>query len=384
MSDLGIDINLDSLPHVLIVDISANFGGANARVLELMKGFPKNKIGLATLNNSSIAAELEHNGYAVYRLASRKFDFRIPWRMVRIIRDNKYDILDTQNPQSKMWGSIAALFSGVRLISTLNSWYMNEHPKFSVRWFVYSILEFVTNFNLSRYIVVSKQIQNDMIKIGVPDNKIDLVYNAVNINPDAIKGSRWDLLQKYSLPEDAVICLAAGRLAWAKAHDDLIKAISKAHTENPKIYCLIAGEGELYESLNQQIEQLGLNNNVFLLGNLDHQSLLTCLKNCDIYAMPSRSEGTPIALLEAAALGKPIIASCVGGIPELVYESEHALLIPPGDIDALSKKILLLSKDRKISQLLGEQARRRVEAEFNLARQTRETAASYLRACSFE
>ena len=63
MPDLSADINIDSLPRVLIVDISANFGGANARVLELMKGFPKNKIGLATLNNSSIAVELEHNGY---------------------------------------------------------------------------------------------------------------------------------------------------------------------------------------------------------------------------------------------------------------------------------------------------------------------------------
>lgn len=383
MPDLSADINIDSLPRVLIVDISANFGGANARVLELMKGFPKNKIGLATLNNSSIAVELEHNGYVVHRLASRKFDFRIPWRMVRIIRDNKYDLLDTQNPQSKMWGSIAALLSGVKLVSTLNSWYMNEHPKFSVRWFVYSILEFITNFKLSRYIVVSKQIQNDMVKIGISVKKIDLVYNAVNIDSEIIKDSRWDLLHKYSLPEDAVLCLAAGRLVWAKAHDDLITAISKVRSKNPRIYCLIAGEGELYESLKQQIAELGLMSNVILLGNLDHKSLLSCLKSCDIYVMPSRSEGTPIALLEAAALGKPIIASCVGGIPELVHAGVHALLVSPGDIDELSAKLLLMSEDRNMSQLLGEQAKRRVEAEFNLVRQTRETAACYLRAMQF-
>lgn len=380
MSEIGVDINLDSLPHVLIVDISENFGGANARVLELMKGFPKHTIGLATLNNSSIAAELEHNGYAVYRLASWKFDFRIPWRMIQIIRKNNYDLLDTQNPQSKMWGSIAALISGARLISTLNSWYMNEHPKFSLRWFVYSILEFITNFNLSRYIVVSKQIQNDMIKMGISDKRIDLVYNAVNINSEAIPGSRWDLVHKYSLPDDAVICLAAGRLVWAKAHDDLINAVSKACVKNPRIYCFIAGEGELYASLMQQIERLGLSKNVLLLGNLDHQSLLTCLKSCDIYVMPSRSEGTPVALLEAAALGKPIISSRVGGIPELVYDGEHALLVSPGDINALSQKMLLMSEDREMAQNLGKQAQKRVEAEFNLARQTRETAASYLRA----
>src|SRR5690349_8308038 len=136
------------IPRTLIVDLSANFGGANARVLTLMKQFPVDRIGLATIQGSTIAPELEGMGYQVHRLAVSKFDPRIPFRMANLIRKFNYQVVDTQNPQSKLWGSLASFWVGAVLVSTLNSWYMNEHPKYSLRWFVYSALEFLTNFSL--------------------------------------------------------------------------------------------------------------------------------------------------------------------------------------------------------------------------------------------
>ena len=96
------------IPRVLIVDISANFGGANARVLGIMKKFPPDRIGLATIEGSMIAPELETMGYPVHRLAGNKFDPRIFPRMARIIRKFGYQVVDTQNPQSKLWGSLSA------------------------------------------------------------------------------------------------------------------------------------------------------------------------------------------------------------------------------------------------------------------------------------
>lgn len=371
------------VPHTLIVDISSNFGGANARVLALMKGFPKNRIGLATIYGSIIADELEKLGYSVHRLASSKFDPRIPFRMARVIREFNYDVVDTQNPQSKLWGSLAAWLGKVSLVSTLNSWYMNEHPKYSLRWFVYSAMEFITNFSLSRYIVVSREIQNAMVGMGIPKEKIDLIYNAVDLDAASIKGNKGDLTEKYGVPKDAVVCLAAGRLAWAKAHDDLIYAVAKARKENEHLYCWIAGEGELQEKLHEQISHLQLQKFVLLLGHLEHQELLSHLKASDIYVMPSRSEGTPVALLEAAALGKPIVASNIGGIPELVTNEIHALLTEPGDVDALSLALLKIAGDAKLANRLGEQARTWVEAHFTLAAQVRATAESYINACPY-
>ncbi len=368
------------IPKTLIVDISANFGGANARVLALMKKFSTDNIALATLDGSMIASELEQAGYLVHRVAKNKFDPRIPFRLGRIIKANSYRVVDTQNPQSKLWGSFAAFFTRAALISTLNSWYMNEHPKYSVRWFVYSAIEFFTNFALSRYIVVSREIQNAMMRAKIPVSKIDLIYNAVDLNASAIRDDRKHLLEKYNLPEDAILCLAAGRLAWAKAHDDLVDAITLAAQKNDKIFCLIAGEGELLAELTQRINTAGMDKHVILPGHLDHGELLSALKASDIYVMPSRTEGTPVALLEAATLSKPIIASNVGGIPELVVDGEHALLVGVGNIEDLSQAILHVAGDVDLAHRLGQQARARVEANFSLVKQAQATAEAYVKA----
>ncbi len=368
------------VPRILIVDLSADFGGANARVLALMKNFPKDRIGLATIRGSMIAPELEKAGYRVHYLASRKFDIHILFRMIHIISDHNYQVVDTQNPQSKLWGSLASFLSGAILISTLNSWYMNEHPKYSLRWFIYSGLEFATNFALSRYIVVSCEIRDAMLHAGIPANKIDLIYNAVDIDDSSIYGSKKWLIEKYDLPNESVICLAAGRLAWAKAHDDLIHAVAKAREKNPNLSCLIAGDGILKPSLKKQIDQLGADKFILLLGHVQHDELLQIIKACDVYVMPSRTEGTPIALLEAAALGKPIVASNVGGIPELVSNEEHALLVDVGSVDALASALLRIAEDAQLADRLGLQARERVAANFTLSTQLEATIESYIKA----
>jgi len=368
------------IPRTLIVDLSANFGGANARVLALMKRFPTDNIGLATIEGSMIAPALEKMGYVVHRLAVNKFNPFIPFRMAHIIREYGYQVVDTQNPQSKLWGSFAAFWGGAALVSTLNSWYMNEHPKYSIRWFVYSVMEFFTNFSLSRYIVVSKEIQKAIVGAGIPADRVDLIYNAVELDAASISGDRNWLLEKYNLPKDAVVCLAAGRLAWAKAHDDLICAVAKAREKNSSIYCVIAGEGELQERLLEQISQMGMEKFVFLPGYIDHDELLSCLKASDIYVMPSRTEGTPVALLEAAVLEKPIVASNIGGIPELVSNEEQALLVEVGNIEALSHALLRVSGDVELAHRLGVQAKRRVEESFSLSTQAQASAETYIKA----
>ena len=368
------------IPHTLIVDISSDFGGANARILALMKQLPHDRVGLATISGSMIADELEALGYAVHRLAVNKFDPRIPFRMTKIIRDCKYELVDTQNPQSKLWGSIAAVFGNIPLISTLNSWYMNEHPRYSLRWFVYSLIEFLTNYPLARYIVVSREIQEAMVKKGIKIEKIDLIYNAIELDMNLVIADRKKILEKYHLPDSSVICLAAGRLVWAKSHEILIDAIAKARINNLNLYCLIAGEGELKKKLMKRIKILGLEGYVILLGYVDHKKLLSLLKACDIFVMPSRTEGTPLALLEAAMLGKPIIASNVGGIPELIKHEEHGILIEPGKQEVLTNAILRLVSDYPLGARLGDQAQKWVKKNYSLFAQARFTADSYTKA----
>ena len=373
-------INAEKIPHTLIVDLSDNFGGTNARILALMKNLPVDSIGLATISGSLIASELEQSGYFVHRVADNKFDPRIPVRIAKIIRSHGYQVIDTQNPQSKLWGSVAALISGASLVSTLNSWYMNEHPKFSLRWFVYSAIELITNIALSRYIVVSREILNAMVRIGIPENKIDLVYNAINIKAFEFSDERNQWLQKYQLPTNAILCVAAGRLSWAKGHDTLIKAFELLQADENRVYCLIAGEGELWSDLNKQINEAGLSGRLILLGHLSRLEVLSLINASDIFVMPSRTEGTPIALLEAAALRKPILASRVGGIPELVSDESECLLVPPDNASELVKGIQRLIYENGLTEYLVENAYRKVMTDYTLDTQVRSTIRSYNKA----
>jgi len=370
----------NGIPRTLIIDLSDNFGGTNARVLALMKSLPKDSIGLATLEGSHIASELKTAGYQVHCVSKNKFDPRIPLRIAHILRANAYQLVDTQNPQSKLWGSLAAFLSGVPLISTLNSWYMNEHPRYSLRWFGYSCIELMTNFVLSRYIVVSQEIRTAMLRFGIPASKIDLIYNAIEIDSFKVTDNRDQWLKKYHLPFDAILCVAAGRLSWAKGQDNLIRALSMVVDDKPEVYCLIAGDGELRLTLEAQIKSAGLDKRVILLGHLSRPEVLSLINACDIFVMPSRTEGTPIALLEAATLKKPILATRVGGIPELVKGDDESLLVNPDDPVKIADGIRYLIRETGFTKRIVENAYQRVISDFTLNVQTRSTIQSYNKA----
>ncbi|HKJ39164.1 MAG TPA: glycosyltransferase, partial [Anaerolineales bacterium] len=155
----------------LIVDLSRKFGGASSRVLTLMQNFPSSQASLAVLENSPIAREAQRLGLPFVIVGKYKTSPLIFFRLVSMIRRNGYHVLDTQNPQSKFWGSFAAWVTGIPLVSTLNSWYIDEHGKRSVRGFLYSLLEFGTNFALSRYIVVSQSIFDALVRYGVEPSR---------------------------------------------------------------------------------------------------------------------------------------------------------------------------------------------------------------------
>jgi len=364
--------------RTLVIDLSKGFGGANTRTLSLIRRLSRDqKISLAALENSPVAVEAQRAGFQVFLVGRNKASLMIVPRLISIIRREGIQILDTQNPQSKLWGSIAAYFTGVALVSTLNSWYANEHSAGSWRSRFYSVLELRTNAFLDRYIVVSRSIQDALVKCGVAPDKIDLIYNAVETDQLPLAADRQSMMMPLGLPLDGIVLMAAGRLTWAKGYEDLIQALAILVKEDDRICCLVAGDGELRESLKILIEQMGLPQHIILLGHLSRQKVLSLIASCDIFVMPSRSEGTPIALLEAASFRKPIVATSVGGIPELVNNEDECLLVESGNVFELANSIRRLIQDKALSERLGERAYRRVLSDFSLDAQARSTLQTY-------
>lgn len=369
--------DFDAFPKVLLVDLSLKYGGSTSRALSLIQNSPPGKIALAGLKNGAITQEALKLNLPVHIVGENKLDPRILFNLIKLIRQNGYQALDTQNIQSKFWGSLAAFSTKTSLISTINSWYANEHGQASTKGKIYTALELLTNLNLDLYITVSEKDRKALLNAKIDEKRIRLIYNAVDITPAAIFGEAGWLKEKFSLPTDSIVCTAVGRLVPVKGYDVLIEAMRQVAPKIPNLVCLLVGAGECQEALATQIKEAKLETRVYLAGYQDRNTALAILKASSIFAMPSRYEGTPIALLEAAALGLPILASASGGIPELVTDGEHALLIPPNDPAALADGLLKLCTDAQFAKTLGQNAQARIRAQFNLKAQVEATWNAY-------
>jgi glycosyltransferase involved in cell wall biosynthesis len=331
------------------------------------------------LENSGAAKRARSMGLPVFTIGVNKAEPFIVSRLVRIIREHKFCIVDTQNIQSKFWGSLAAARTGTALISTLNSWYYKEHGG-KLKGRIYQFIEMVTNWKLDLYIAVSQQILQNLLKAGVPRELIALITNAVQLKPPPVSLNRFWLLNKFGFPIEATVYCAVGRLEKVKGYKDLILAHSRIAARFPELYGIIVGEGSLYEELNRLVEETGMKSRIQLIGFRQHDEVISIVNASDIYIMPSRSEGTPVALLEAAALGRPILATRVGGIPDLVKDGEHALLINPGNIDFLAASLTRLCQNPMIAKRLGKAAQQRAKKDFTLKRQVKATREAYIKA----
>jgi glycosyltransferase involved in cell wall biosynthesis len=373
-------IFMDNSPKVLILDLSKSYGGSNSRILSLMTRSAPGTIGLAGLRAGPITRQAAQLGLQVHPLSGHKADPRLLLRLIRVIRREGYNVLDSQNIQSKFWANLAALLTNTALVSTLNSWYAHEHSTTRVKGRFYTALELWTNQSLDLYITVSEQDRGMLLRAGIPEQAIELIYNTIDLDVSAIPGDSDSLKRQFGLPPRAIVCTGIGRLVPQKGFDIMTEAFQKIAARVPDLYCLIVGEGEDKEKLQAQIRAAGLEKRVRLVGYFDRQTLMPILKASDIFVMPSRYEGTPIALLEAAALGRPILATCAGGIPELVTHEQHAYLVPTHDPEALADGFVRLASDLEYARALGRNARERVRESFNPESQVRATRAAYEKA----
>ncbi|HSL41892.1 MAG TPA: glycosyltransferase [Anaerolineales bacterium] len=367
-------------PKALIVDLSNFYGGASSRVLSLMTNAQPGTIGLAGLHAGVITTKARQLGLPVHAVAGHKADPRLLFKLMRVIRQEGYNLLDSQNIQSKFWANLAAMFTGTALVSTLNSWYIHEHSKNIFKGQFYQSLEFLTNQTLALYITVSDRDRQLLLKTGIPGDAIDLVYNAIELDVDSIPADKDALKKQFDLPPRAIVGTCVGRLVPQKGFDILIEAFQRIASQVPDLYCLIIGEGDDKDELTRQIQTAGLEKRVRLVGYYDRQNVLSILKSSDMFVMPSRYEGTPVALLEAAALACPILATCAGGIPEMVTHDQHAYLVPTLDSESLAQGFVKMTLDREYAQTLGRNAQRRVRETFSPKYQIDATRASYEKA----
>jgi glycosyltransferase involved in cell wall biosynthesis len=181
--------------------------------------------------------------------------------------------------------------------------------------------------------------------------------------------------RELNVPEDAPLVTMVGRLAPQKGVDVLLGAAAKVIGQSPAARFAVVGSGPHAAALQQQATIHGLDGAVQFLGY--RRDVASILGASDVVVMPSRSEGLPLVLLEALALGRPVVASRVGGVPDLVRHGDTAWLIPPDDPAPLAEGILALLRDPDQAALIGRAGSRSVEMQCSPERAARRLAAMY-------
>lgn len=184
-------------------------------------------------------------------------------------------------------------------------------------------------------ISVSKALKQEMVDLGIPADKIHVIYNGVNHEKFATTSP---LKQNKSLPKDYI--LYVGNLKKDKGIFELLHGFAQIHQKFPLLNLIYAGPGALKSELLNQAMQLGITDKVTLLGAVNHNELPILMQKAKLLALPSYNEGVPNVVLEAMACGTPVVATSVGGIPEVLDEINCGAIIAPRNNEAVAEGLI--------------------------------------------
>lgn len=219
---------------------------------------------------------------------------------------------------------------------------------------------------------ISREVANTVRAVYGRSIHTPVIYNGIPTACFVLRAGRDN-----AKGEKDVVLLHVGRFAPQKNHLLLIEAFALAVKEYPTMQLWLVGDGPLQPAVERLVKEKGLEEKVLFLGIRDDVPKL--LADSDVFILPSDWEGVPLTVLEAMAAGKPVIATAVGGVPELVEDGATGVLVPPRDPEALAQGILRLVKDPDLRRRMGKAARERALEHFDISRTAREYEALYLK-----
>ena len=199
---------------------------------------------------------------------------------------------------------------------------------------------------------------------GVSLDKISVQHNAIRRQPSVSTTDITALRSRFGIGDDERVVLSVGRLSREKAHDDLLEAFKRLRETKPDISLklIIVGDGPERARLEATAESLGCKDRVAFAGQVSDVQPFYAI--ADVFALPSLSEGSPNVLLEAMAANLPIVATAVGGVPEIVANNESALLVSPNDPPSIAVAIARVLTSKELAQRLTTNAATLVDTRF--------------------
>ncbi len=296
-------------------------------------------------------------------------------KVARLIDEVEPHIVHTQLEFSNVLGTIAAHRRGIPAVSTLHTLDRPEAGSRDARRF--RLMAWVLRRFADRVIAVSESARvHHMAVAGLNPGRVITLHNGIDLGDfTAAPGTGSIARRELRIPPDAPLLLTVAVLREPKGLQHMITALPAVIDEVPDTRYLIVGDGDHRPHLETLARDLGVADRVVFAGvRTDIGRLLAA---ADVFVLPSLTEALPTVLVEAMAASLPVVASTVGGTPEMVVDDHSGYLVPPGDPDALTAPVARLLANPMQAAVMGRVGRRIAEARFDLRRQAAELVEEY-------
>lgn len=301
--------------------------------------------------------QFRDHGFPTHTFVLRRaLDARCLRDLIATMRGKRFDLVHSHLFAMAVYGTAASAFVGVPHVITMHG--VVDETRFlrrrmALRW----------AFRCSQALIaVSAETKRTLrAALGTACDRMRVIINGV---PDE-QGAPGPLRRELGIGDHELLVVAVGRGDHGKAHIVLLQALQRLPVRVPWRVAIAGPYDDATPALREFITRHGWERRAHLLG--PRHDVPDLLAAADVFAMPSLREGLPLALLEAMAGARAIVASDVGGIPEAVVHGEEALLTPPGDVDGLASTLRTVLEDATLRERLGRRARRRAISEFSVA-----------------
>jgi glycosyltransferase involved in cell wall biosynthesis len=280
--------------------------------------------------------------------------------LVRFMRREPVHILHTHLFGANSWGRALGRLAGVPVIVAHEHWSSKAGREVWVDRLLYRLTD--------RILVPSQASKQLVMQMeGIPTRYLDVTYNGVDISQFKPGTEAATVRQELGLgPEDFVIG-TVGRLSADKGgQDDLLWASNELRQSHPNARLLIIGDGPLRPDLEKYATELGMLDSGAAIFTGTRNDIARLLGAMDVFVLPSHKEALPVAVLEAMAMCLPVVATRVGGVPEVVRDGSTGLLVEPADRPSLRDALARLLSDRELAYRLGTSGQARVHAHFTV------------------
>ena len=350
---------------------SLTVGGAESLIVPFARQLDPSRYELflcclATIQGNALEKELRAANIEVLNLGARNLrDLRAFRKLLRFLREQHIDLIHAHLTYASIWAAVASRLTKIPSVATLHVAPPDARAnggRFAVRD---RLMRFVTNRWSSRVIAVSDALRRRYLERGgLAESRIVTVHNGIEVERFArdARESRALLARDLAIPDSARIVATVSVLRPGKGIEVLLEAVPHVVAEVPDACFVIVGDGPMRETWSARAEALGVTQHVRWAGYRNDVAAL--LAGCELFVLPSLDDAFPTVLMEALAAGVPIVATDVGGIPEIV-DANVGRLVPPNDADALARAIAAVLRDGDAYARMREATRPAARQRFS-------------------